>query len=95
MEKFKPKDASHLVQTEPESWVRSFNPTTSINRSPKIAAILPAYNEGSRIGQVLAVLLDVDQIDEIIVVDDGSQELNQCCSLRGCQPGQTHQGNPP
>ncbi len=37
-------------------------------------AILPAYNEAGRIGNVLAVLRDVKEIHEIIVVDDGSSD---------------------
>jgi glycosyltransferase involved in cell wall biosynthesis len=37
-------------------------------------AILPAYNEGGRIGNVLAVLHNVPEIQEIIVVDDGSND---------------------
>ncbi len=40
----------------------------------KIAVIVPAYNEGPRIGAVLDVLVKVDHIDEIIVVDDGSED---------------------
>lgn len=40
----------------------------------KIAAIIPAYNEESRITKVLEVVKEVDIIDEIIVVDDGSQD---------------------
>lgn len=41
---------------------------------PHIAAVLPAYNESGRIGNLLAVLRDVPSIREIIVVDDGSQD---------------------
>lgn len=37
-----------------------------------ITAIIPAYNEGGRIGKVLGVLRQVPQLNEIIVVDDGS-----------------------
>jgi len=37
-------------------------------------AILPAYNEGGRIGNVLAVLREVEELHEIIVVDDGSND---------------------
>lgn len=38
----------------------------------KIAVIIPAYNEESRIGSVLDVVKQVDIVDEIIVIDDGS-----------------------
>lgn len=39
-----------------------------------MAAIIPAYNEASRIRQVLQVLHLVKQLGEIIVVDDGSMD---------------------
>jgi glycosyltransferase involved in cell wall biosynthesis len=35
---------------------------------------VPAYNEAGRIGQVLQVLSQVKRLNEIIVVDDGSQD---------------------
>lgn len=42
--------------------------------SKKITAIVPAYNEASRIGAVLAVLTTFPDFKEIIVVDDGSSD---------------------
>jgi glycosyltransferase involved in cell wall biosynthesis len=42
--------------------------------SPPVSAIIPAYNEAGRIGGVLSVLHQADLINEIIVVDDGSQD---------------------
>jgi glycosyltransferase involved in cell wall biosynthesis len=39
-----------------------------------ITAILPAYNENSHISGVLAVLSQVDILDEILVIDDGSRD---------------------
>ncbi len=41
---------------------------------PKVAAIVPAYNEAKRIANVLGVLLKTPIIDEIIVIDDGSSD---------------------
>ncbi len=38
----------------------------------KVSAIIPAYNEGPRIGRVLRILLKTPLINEIIAVDDGS-----------------------
>lgn len=38
----------------------------------KVAAIVPAYNEEKTIGDVLKVLLSAKELDEIIVVSDGS-----------------------
>jgi glycosyltransferase involved in cell wall biosynthesis len=40
----------------------------------RLTAIVPAYNEAGRIGQVIKVLCEVNQLDEIIVVDDGSTD---------------------
>ncbi len=37
-----------------------------------ISIIIPAYNEESRIKYTLESILDINQINEIIVVDDGS-----------------------
>lgn len=38
----------------------------------KIAAIVPAFNEEKNVGKVLGILLKVKEIDEVILVDDGS-----------------------
>jgi glycosyltransferase involved in cell wall biosynthesis len=40
----------------------------------KISCIVPAYNEGKRVGQVLDVLTGHPLIDELIVVNDGSKD---------------------
>jgi len=40
----------------------------------KATAIIPAYNEATRIESVLSALASVPLVDEIIVVDDGSQD---------------------
>jgi len=40
----------------------------------KIAAIVPALNEEKNIANVLRVLLNSKQLDEVIVVDDGSED---------------------
>lgn len=40
----------------------------------KISCIIPAYNEASRIGNVLKVVESHPLLDEIIVVDDGSRD---------------------
>ncbi|MFZ5943667.1 MAG: glycosyltransferase family 2 protein [Bacillota bacterium] len=40
----------------------------------KISAVIPAYNEEKYIGHVLDVLLESNQIEEIIVVSDGSTD---------------------
>jgi glycosyltransferase involved in cell wall biosynthesis len=40
----------------------------------KVTAIIPAFNEATRIGRVLMALQTSRLVDEIIVVDDGSQD---------------------
>ena len=39
--------------------------------NPKVAAIVPAFNEEKNISLVLKVLLQSKELDEIILVDDG------------------------
>lgn len=39
-----------------------------------LTCIIPAYNEAGRIAQVLAAVMDHPQVDQIIVVDDGSRD---------------------
>lgn len=41
---------------------------------PSAAAIVPAYNEASTIGGVIRVLAHSQLFDEVIVVDDGSED---------------------
>jgi glycosyltransferase involved in cell wall biosynthesis len=40
----------------------------------EITAVIPAYNEAENIGHVLAVLQEVADVTQIIVVDDGSED---------------------
>lgn len=42
--------------------------------SKRVSAIVPAYNEGERIGRVLDVLTSYPYFGEVIVVDDGSTD---------------------
>ena len=42
--------------------------------SRRVSAILPAYNEETRIGKVLEVITSYKNFKEIIVVDDGSTD---------------------
>lgn len=48
----------------------------------KIATIIPAYNEEMRIGNVIEVVKKVNVIDEIIVVDDGSEDATYDASSK-------------
>ncbi len=40
----------------------------------RVSAIVPAYNEGPRIAAVLDVVRESQMVDEILVVDDGSDD---------------------
>jgi glycosyltransferase involved in cell wall biosynthesis len=40
----------------------------------RVSAVIPAYNEEKTIGSVLAVLIKCPEIDEVIVVSDGSED---------------------
>jgi glycosyltransferase involved in cell wall biosynthesis len=42
--------------------------------SEAVTAVIPAYNEGRYIGEVLQILAQVAELTQIIVVDDGSQD---------------------
>jgi glycosyltransferase involved in cell wall biosynthesis len=69
--------------------------------APRLTALIPAHNERGRIGRVLAVLHAVDELEEIVVVDDGSTDDTQgvvqsaaerdprlrCLRLPVCLPG--------
>jgi glycosyltransferase involved in cell wall biosynthesis len=42
--------------------------------SARVSVVLPAYNEAAIIGTVLTTLTNIAEVDEIIVVDDGSKD---------------------
>lgn len=48
----------------------------------KIATIIPAFNEELRIGNVIDVVKQLDIIDEIIVVDDGSADTTYKVAIK-------------
>ena len=39
-----------------------------------VTAIIPAYNEEGTIGKIVSVVRQIDEIKEIIVVSDGSED---------------------
>lgn len=39
-----------------------------------VVALVPAYEEAGRIGRTVGALLTLDEVDEVIVVDDGSRD---------------------
>jgi len=44
------------------------------NKAVKVAAVIPAYNEAGRIERVLHALTSTPEIDDIVVVSDGSTD---------------------
>lgn len=40
----------------------------------KVAAVIPAFNEETTIGEIVSTLLKVQEIEQIIVVSDGSED---------------------
>ncbi|MCS7208007.1 MAG: glycosyltransferase [Fimbriimonadales bacterium] len=51
----------------------------------KVAAVVPAYNEATRIERVLSVLIECATLHEIIVVNDGSADNTAEVALRFAQ----------
>jgi hypothetical protein len=49
---------------------------------PRLSAILPSYNEAEGMAEVLAVLRQVPELDEILVVDDGSTDDTAALTLQ-------------
>lgn len=45
-----------------------------LHHKEPVTAIIPAYNEEKHVGKVLETLRAVDEIDQVIVVDDGSTD---------------------
>lgn len=42
--------------------------------SLKVIVIIPAYNEAERIGAIIGAALACEEVDEVLVVDDGSKD---------------------
>jgi glycosyltransferase involved in cell wall biosynthesis len=58
---------------------------TSFEKQPKIAAIIAAYNEAEYLGRVLGVLRQVDVLNEILVINDGSQDATEIVALQATE----------
>lgn len=57
----------------------------SPTKNQEVAVVIAAYNEGAFIGHVLSVLSQVDAVDEILVVDDGSQDATLSVTLKAAE----------
>jgi len=66
----------HDIYIEIGDFINSLqnSPVSSIVEKPKVAAVVPAYNESANIERVLKVLIQTQMLDEIIVIDDGSTD---------------------
>ena len=42
--------------------------------SPRVVALVPARNEEDRVGTTVSALLEIPDVDEVVVVDDGSTD---------------------
>ena len=88
MKRNKPSGEFQHKPQEPEFRVPSHIIESHPIHTAQIAAILPAYKEAERIGKLLSVLREVSPLQEIIVVDDGSQDetakqISQAARLDG------------
>lgn len=54
-------------------------------KNQEITAVIAAFNEGAFIGRVLSVLSQVEALDEILVVDDGSQDATRAVALKAAE----------
>lgn len=69
----------HTIAGETISFIRNLSNVADATNigCEKATAIVAAYNEAPRIGSVIGTLLKTPLIDEIIVVDDGSDDNTQ------------------
>jgi esterase/lipase len=77
------KNNTHNIHFTPEekniysiisTFIKKHKVFDHLPKNPKVAAIVPAYNESERISNVLSVLTQTKIINEIIVIDDGSTD---------------------
>ena len=73
------EEALPELRTPPEPAVRAGS--EAVPR--RVVAVIPAYNEESTLGEVLAVLAGVSQIDRVFVISDGSTDRTATVARAG------------
>jgi len=48
----------------------------------KVTAMIPAFNEEKTIATIVSILKNINEIDEVIVINDGSDDLTEEMALR-------------
>jgi glycosyltransferase involved in cell wall biosynthesis len=48
---------------------------------PRVVALVPAHDEADRVGDTVAALASIGNVDEVVVVDDGSQDATAAIAL--------------
>ncbi len=66
---------------------------SSINKNLTVDAIVPAYNEEESVAQVINVIKELDYIDNVIVVNDGSSDNTEAVATDAGAKVITHQTN--
>lgn len=66
---------------------------SSINKNLTVDAIVPAYNEEESVAHVINVIKELDYIDNVIVVNDGSSDNTEAVATDAGAKVITHQTN--
>ncbi len=66
---------------------------SSINKNLTVDAIVPAYNEEESVAQVINVIKELDYINNVIVVNDGSSDNTEAIAIDAGAKVITHQTN--
>jgi len=64
-----------------------------INLKLKVSIIIPAYNEEKFIGSVIECVKRIDEVDEILVINDGSQDKTKAVAKRAGAKVISHKKN--
>lgn len=67
--------------------LKTVEPRQCIAKTMKVAAIVPAHNEARRIRPVLEALIAAPEVDEVVMISDGSTD--DTCAVAASVPGVT------